>query len=125
MEAITQITSQAHLFLELALVLIRAAESWKGEELDISFNSVHKTKLVILAFCISLTKRIKKINTLIAKLSCANNLDVFSGDCLNYRITKYGVTQSGYGVEVDLSQFCTTLAQKCAITDNRSLQVSG
>ena len=77
-----------HLFLEFALVFIRAAESWKGEELDISFNSVHKTKLVILAFCISLTKRIKKISSLTAKLSGANNLDVFSGDCLNYRITK-------------------------------------
>jgi len=88
MYAITQITSQAHLFLELALVLIRAAESWKGEELDISFNSVHKTKLVILAFCLSLTKRIEKISSLIAKLSGANNLDVFSGNCLTFRITK-------------------------------------
>ena len=88
MGAITQITSQAHLFLELALVLIRTAESCKGEELDMSFNSVHKTKLVILAFCISLTKRIEKISSLIAKLSGANNLDVFSGDCLTFRITK-------------------------------------
>ena len=85
---ITQITSQAHHFLEHALVLIRTAESWKGEELDLSFNSVHKTKLVILAFCISLTKRIEKISSLIAKLSGANNLDVFSGDCLTFRITK-------------------------------------
>lgn len=84
----TQITSQAYLFLELALVLNRAAESWKGEELDISFNSVHKTKLVILAFCLSLTKRIEKISSLIAKLSGANNLDVFSGNCLTFRITK-------------------------------------
>ena len=88
MGASAQITSQAHLFLELALVLNLAAESWKGEELDISFNSVHKTKLVILAFCISLTKRIKKISSLIAKLSGANNLDVFSGNCLTFRITK-------------------------------------
>ena len=83
-----QTTSQAHLFLELALVLIRAAESWKGEELDISFNSVQKTKLVILAFCLSLTKRIEKISSLIAKLPGANNLDVFSGNCLTFRITK-------------------------------------
>ena len=120
----TQITSQAYLFLELALVLNRAAESWKGEELGISFNSVHKTKLVILAFCFSLTKRIEKISSLIAKLSGANNMDVFSEDCITFRITKYGVTQSGYGVEVDLSQFCTTLPQKYAITDNHSLQVS-
>ena len=85
---ITQITSQSHLFLELALVFIWAAESWKGEELDISFNSVHKTKLVILAFCLSLTKRIEKISSLIAKLSGANNLDVFSGNSLTFRITK-------------------------------------
>ena len=84
----TQIISQAHLFLGLALVLIRAAESWKGEELDISFNSVQKTKLVILAFCLSLTKRIEKISSLIAKLSGANNMDVFSDDCLTFRITK-------------------------------------
>jgi len=88
MSATTEIISQAHLFLELALVLIRTTESWKGEELDISFNSVHKTKLVILAFCISLTKRIKKISSLIAKLSGANNLDTFSGNCLTFRITK-------------------------------------
>ncbi len=84
----TKIISQAHLFLELALVLILATESRKGEELDMSFNSVHKTKLVILAFCISLTKRIKKISSLIAKLSGANNLDTFSGNCLTFRITK-------------------------------------
>ena len=77
-----------HLFLELALVLNRATVSRKGEELYISFNSVHKTKLVILAFCISLTKRIKKISSLIAKLSGANNLDVFSGNCGAFRITK-------------------------------------
>jgi len=88
MYATTKIISQAHLFLEHALVLIRATESWKGEELDISFNSVHKTKLVILAFCLSLTKRIEKISSLIAKLSGANNLDIFSGDCLTFRITK-------------------------------------
>ena len=88
MEAINRITSQAYLFLELALVLNRAAESWKGEELGISFNSVHKTKLVILAFCLSLTKRIEKISSLIAKLSGANNLDVFSCNCLSFRITK-------------------------------------
>ena len=58
MGASAQITSQAHLFLELALVFIRAADLWKGEEFDISFNSVHKTKLVILGFCLFLTKRI-------------------------------------------------------------------
>ena len=75
-------------FLEIALFLNLTAESWKGEELDLSFNSVHKTKLVILAFCISLTKRISKISSLIAKLSGANNLDVFSGNCLTFRITK-------------------------------------
>ena len=84
----TKIISQAHLFLELALVLKRAAESWKGEKLDISFNSVHKTELVILAFCLSLTKRIEKISSLIAKLSGANNFDVFSGDCLTFKIKK-------------------------------------
>ena len=50
MGGVTKTTSQIHLFLELALVLNRAAESLKGEELDISFNSVHKTKLVILGF---------------------------------------------------------------------------
>ena len=50
MYAITQITSQAHLFLGLALVLIRAADSWNGQVLDISFNSVHKIKLDTLAF---------------------------------------------------------------------------
>ena len=88
MGASAQITSQAHLFLELALVLIRASESLKGEELDISFNSIHKTKLVILAFCLSLTKRIEKISSLIAKLSGANNLDVFSSDCFTFRIAK-------------------------------------
>ena len=87
-EVITQSTSQTRIFLEHALVFIRKAESWKGEELDISFNSVHKTKLVILAFCLSLTKRIEKISSLIAKLSGANNLDVFSGNCLTFRITK-------------------------------------
>ena len=88
MSAIIQIISQAHHFLVHALILIRTAESWKGEELDISFNSVHKTKLVILAFCLSLTKRIEKISSLIAKLSGGNNLDVFSGNCLTFRITK-------------------------------------
>ena len=109
------------LFLEIALVLNQAAESWKGEELDISFNAVQKTKLVILTFCISLTKRIKKINSLVAKLYSANNMDVFLGNCFTIRITKYGVTQRGYGVEVDLSQFCATLPQKYAITDNHSI----
>ena len=88
MSAITQIISQAHHFFEHALILIWTAESWKGEELDISFNSVHKTKLVILVFCLSLTKRIVKISSIIAKLSGANNLDVFSGNCLTFRITK-------------------------------------
>ena len=85
---ITQGTSQASYFLEIALVLIRATGSWKDEGLHMSFNSVHKTKLVILAFCLSLTKRIEKISSLIAKLSGANNLDVFSGNCLTNRITK-------------------------------------
>ena len=88
MEAITQSTYQAIFFLEIALVLNRETESWKGEELDISFNSIHKIKLVILLFCISLTKRINKISSLIAKLPGADNLDVFSGNCLTFRITK-------------------------------------
>ena len=65
-DVISQITSQVHLFLELALVQIRLAESWKSEELDTSFDSVHKTKLVFLAYCLSLKKRIEKISSLIA-----------------------------------------------------------
>ena len=84
----TQTTSQSHLFLELALVLILATESWKGEELDISLNSVHKAKLVIFAFYLSLKKRIEKISSLIAKFFGANNVHVFLGNCTTFRTTK-------------------------------------
>ena len=63
--------------LKLELVLKGANVSWNIGKLEISFNSVHKTKLVILDFCLSLTKRIEKIGSLIAKLSGANNLDDF------------------------------------------------